>query len=69
METITLPNGSCELVIINGEPRADAFKVNRTLLENEPKKNVMINVIMPTGFLYKGQIYHKTRDYVYIYLY
>lgn len=69
MEIITLPNGSCELVIINGEPRADAFKVQRELLENEPKKHTTIKIIMPNGFTYNGEIYHKTRDYVYIYLY
>ena len=69
METIILPQGACETIKVYGEERVDAFKVKRVLLEKEPLMNRIINVIMPNGFTYKGQIYHKTKEYVYIYLY
>ena len=74
--TIYLTDFVCEYVIINGEPRADSFKVNRKLLNNEilkgekePLKYRLIKIFMPNGFWYNGEIYHKSKDYVYFYLY
>ena len=70
MKTVYLAQGCCETIVVNGEERADAFKINRGLLgDEEPKKNEIVNVAMPNGFMYKGQIYLKTKNYAYIYLY
>jgi len=68
---MSIPAGCCELVLeSNGESKRNCFKVNRNILENEPKKNVMINIFMEgSGFAYNGEIYHKSADYVYFYLY
>lgn len=73
MNTIYIPNGGCEMVITNGKPQDNTVKINRQLLitgnDLEPKKHEMVKVFMPNGFMYNGQIYLKTRDYAYIYLY
>lgn len=67
---MSIPSGCCELVLENNEPKRNCFKVNRNVLENEPKKNVMLNIYMEgSGFTYNGEIYHKSVSYVYIYLY
>ena len=69
-EFMRIPNGCCELVIqSNGEPKPNCFKVNRNVLENEPKKDIMINILMGSGFTYNGVIYHKSVSYVYVYLF
>lgn len=71
--SVYIPNGGCELVIVNGEPKNQCVKVNRQLLitsdNQEPKKNETLTVFMPNGFFYNGEIYLKTRTYAYIYLY
>lgn len=70
MKTVYLTQGCCELIMVNGEARANSFKINRGLLgDEEPKKNEIVNLAMPNGFMYKGQIYLKTKNYAYVYFY
>lgn len=69
-ETLVIPNGECELVIENNQPKPHCVKVNRMVIGAiEPKKNKQIQIVMGSGFIYNGEIYHKTREYIYIYLY
>lgn len=69
-ETLIVPNGCLELVIEGNEPKRNCFKVMRQIVASEPKKGQQIQVLMEgTGFTYNGEIYHKTNDYIYIYLY
>ena len=70
MNFMSIPTGCCELVLENNEPKRNCFKVNRSILKNEPKKNIMLNIYMEgSGFTYHGEIYHKNIEYVYVYLY
>lgn len=66
---IVIPNGCCEYVYErNGELKPNHFKILRSLIPNEPKTNVIIQILMGSGFIYNGMIYHKTKEYAYIYL-
>ena len=69
-DLLTIPNGCCELVLeSNGEPKRNCFKVLRQAVDYEPKKDTMINILMGSGFTYNGVIYHKSVEYLYVYLY
>ena len=68
---IKIPNGCCELVIENNEPKRNCFKVNRMIMEqinDELPQNLFVQFLM-SGFVYNGEIYHKNKEYIYIYTY
>ena len=46
-----------------------SFMVARNLLNYEPKKGEQINVLFSSGFIYNGEIYHKAKSHIYVYLY
>ena len=70
---VKIPNGACELVLVNNEPKRNCVKVDRELLEQFngglPKARQTTQFKMGSGFIYNGEIYHKNAQYVYIYLY
>ena len=46
------------------------FRVWKEMVEGDAKKNEMVNFFLKgSGFVYHGEIYHKTKDYLFIYLY
>lgn len=66
-DLLSIPMGCCERV---SEHSNHLFKLCRKVVSNEPKKGKQINILMEgTGFIYHGEIYHKTKDYLYFYLY
>lgn len=62
-DLLEIPMGVCEPI------DNKRFMVARNLLDHEPKKNEPINILFSSGFIYNGEIYHKTNTHVYVYLY
>lgn len=69
LEMLEIPNGCCENVESN-TTFLKGFKVLKKVLDYIPPMNKLIHIMFNgTGFMYNGEIYKKSKDYVYFYLY
>lgn len=70
LEMLEIPNGCCENVE-NNKTFKKGFKVLKAVLNATiPPMNQLIHIMFQgSGFMYNGEIYHQSKDYVYFYLY
>lgn len=70
MKTLTIPNGCVEYVFEGNDIKPNHFKIARENALKAPKKGEQVQFYMEgSGYSYNGEIYHKTKDYIYIYIY